>query len=111
MVGGRGTGTDHNSDMSQGVKGYLGNGPRKQHPEIQGNQNGKERTPGRLISCGAALGTPAALGTILLEPLNNWVDCVCSAQSSLGTGSCCVAVHNFLLLAEAAPGLVTGRHL
>lgn len=70
----------------------------------------KGHQDGVLISCGAALGTPAALGTILLEPLNNWVDCVCSAQSSLGTGSG-VAVHNFLLLAEAAPGLVTGRHL
>lgn len=47
------------SDKDKGMKGYLGEDPRKQHPEMQGGQNRKERKPGGLIGCGAALGTPA----------------------------------------------------
>lgn len=93
-----------NSDKGGGMKVYLENDPRKQHPDTLGGQNRKEREPGGFISCGAAL------GTILLDRLRNWMDCMCSAQSSLGTRSY-VSVHILLLLVEAASGLVTGWHL
>lgn len=92
------------SDKDEGMKGYLGEDPRKQHPEMQGGQNRKERKPGGLVGCGEALRTPARHH---LAGTSEQLGRLRVLSTELEGTRNCVSVCIFLPLVEAAAGLVT----